>query len=212
MINDSVSHAYDTVAESYAALLPDTSAESPADLAAIAEFAQSVRSTGGTTVMDAGCGTGRMIPTLIENGLAVRGCDPSPGMLAVARRAHPDIRFDLGSLTEIPAADDALDGVVAWYSVIHTAPDSFGEVAAELGRVLVPGGVVVIAFQVGDESRLIDSAYGHSGLALTAWAHRADRVARALEDAGFETLRSTERAPEGRERLPQGIVIARLTA
>ncbi|NYD68265.1 class I SAM-dependent DNA methyltransferase [Agromyces atrinae] len=211
-MDDSVSDAYDTVAESYAALLPDTSAESAADLAAIAEFAELVRSTGGTTVMDVGCGTGRMIPTLLDHGLAVRGCDPSPGMLAVARRTHPDIRFDLGSLTEIPATDDALDGVFAWYSVIHTDPDSLGEVAAELGRVLVPGGVVVLAFQVGNESRLIENAYGHSGLALTAWTHRADRIARALEAAGFETLRSTERAPEGRERLPQGIVIARRAA
>jgi SAM-dependent methyltransferase len=65
--------------------------------------------------------------------------------------ARPDLRFDEGSLTAVDAADGALGGIVAWYSIIHMPPEELPVVFAEFRRVLAPGGHLLLAFQVGDE-------------------------------------------------------------
>ena len=64
-----VRHAYDTVAEDYAARLPDTRAEAALDLAMVDALATAVAGPGGARVLDAGCGAGR-----ISRYLADRGC------------------------------------------------------------------------------------------------------------------------------------------
>ncbi|MFE9404030.1 class I SAM-dependent methyltransferase [Streptomyces sp. NPDC006530] len=48
-----------------------------------------------------GCGTGRITAHLRELGLDVFGIDLSPGMVEVARRDHPGLRFDVGSMTDL---------------------------------------------------------------------------------------------------------------
>ncbi len=87
-----VQQAYDTVADDYAAHLPDTRAEAALDLAMLDHFAATVR-TGGGAVLDAGCGAGRMTRYLADQGCSVEGLDPSPAMVAAARRDHPDLTF-----------------------------------------------------------------------------------------------------------------------
>ena len=84
---ESVRHAYDTVAEDYATMIPDTRAEAALDLAMVDAFAAGVGK--GARVLDAGCGAGRMSRYLAGRGLAVQGIDLSPGMVAMARRDHP---------------------------------------------------------------------------------------------------------------------------
>ena len=49
-----VRRAYDTVAEDYAAQLPDTRAEAPLDLAMLDAFAAAVTADGDPSVLDAG--------------------------------------------------------------------------------------------------------------------------------------------------------------
>lgn len=72
-------------------------------------------------------------------------------MVAVARRDHPYLRFDVGSMTGLDLPDGALGGVLAWYSLIHTPPPQLPAVITELARVLRLGGLLLTAFQVGDE-------------------------------------------------------------
>jgi hypothetical protein len=48
-------------------------------------------------------------------------------------------------------ADGVLGGIVAWYSIIHTPPQRLPVTFAEFGRVLSPGGHLLLAFQAGDE-------------------------------------------------------------
>jgi hypothetical protein len=43
-------------------------------------------------------------------------------MAALARRDHPDIRFEVGTMTELDLGDGSLTGVLAFWSVIHV-PD-----------------------------------------------------------------------------------------
>jgi SAM-dependent methyltransferase len=118
-------------------------------------------------------------------GLEVFGIDLSPGMVAVARRTYPGLRFEQGSMTALDVADGALGGIVAWYSIIHTPPERLPAVFAEFRRVLAPGGHALLAFQAGDERVHLRHAYGHD-ISLVAYRLPPDRIAELLIRAGFE--------------------------
>lgn len=222
-----VRRAYDTVAADYAALLPDTRAESPLELAMLNAFADAVAATAGTAgtsptagtdgphpdapVLDAGCGAGRMTRYLADRGCDVRGVDLSPGMVEMACRAHPDLEFTVASLTDLPFPDDHFAGVVLWYSAIHTPPPGQPRVFAEVSRVLRPGGHLVVAFQSGEGVRDVSEAYrkyGHE-VRLERFLHTADQVAAHLTGAGLVEVARMVRRARGPERDDQAVLLAR---
>ena len=201
--------AYDTVAASYAQLLDGALAASPWDRALLAVFAEQVLAAGGGAVADLGCGPGRITAHLAGLGLDVAGVDLSPGMVDVARRTHPGPRFAVGSLAALDLHDGGLAGALAWYSLIHTPPTRQPGVAAELARVLRPGGVLLVAFQSGDDEPVHHRrGYGHD-ISLPGWRLDPDRVGRELTSAGFEVTARVVRAPEPpHERSSQAHLVA----
>ncbi|MDQ1122721.1 class I SAM-dependent DNA methyltransferase [Microbacterium trichothecenolyticum] len=199
---------YDTVADAYAAALPDTRAEAPLDLGTIAQFVADLP-RGDGVVVDAGCGSGRMLTHL--NGLGVSsviGFDLSPAMVAQARAAHPDVLIEVADLTALPMQDAAARGILCWYAVIHTAAEELPAVFAEARRVLAPGGGILLGFQAGAGERLIQRAYGHD-VSFEAILHEPHEVAALVKAAGFDVTTVAERAARGRERHAQGFVLAR---
>ncbi|WP_329055209.1 methyltransferase domain-containing protein [Amycolatopsis sp. NBC_01488] len=197
-------HTYSIVAESYDAFAPPI-AEDVQDRALLTAFADLVRGDG--PVADLGCGTGRVTAYLASAGLDVAGIDLSPEMLAVARRDHPELRFSQGSLLELDLPDGGLAGAVAWYSIIHTPPARLPEVAAELFRVLRPGGHLQLAFHVGDRRHHKTEGYGCAGFSLDIYWLPVERVCELVTTAGFEVLTQVLRDPAA--RVPQGRVLAR---
>ena len=200
--------AYDTVAASYAEIAEGMLADSTWDRAMLNAFAELVGPAG--PVADLGCGPGRIAGYLASLGLDVFGVDLSPGMVEVARRAWPELTFQVGSLLALELADESLAGALAWYSIIHTPPARLPEVFAELARVLVPGGRLLLAFQVGDEVRHIEQGYGHDGLSLDAYRLRPELIENLAADAGFTIESRLVRAPEPpHEKVPQAYLVAR---
>ena len=117
-------------------------------------------------------------------------------MVDVARRAHPHLRFEVGSLGALGLPDGALAGALAWYSVIHTPPERQPAVFAECARVLRPGAPLLIAFQVGDDEPVHhQQGYGHV-ISLHGWRMDPDRVTRQLTAAGFDVRARVLREPE----------------
>ena len=199
--------AYDTVAVTYEALLRDALAASPDDRAVLALFAERVRLSGGGSVGDLGCGPGRITSHLHGLGLDVFGVDLSPAMVAVARRAHPRLPFEVGSLLALPVGNDALAGAVAWYSVIHTPPERLPDVVEELVRAVRPGGWLVLAFQAGDGEWRKIAGYGHD-VDLEAWRHSPSYVESLLAEAGAPVQVRVVREPEGVETTRQAYLLA----
>nr|WP_123745052.1 class I SAM-dependent methyltransferase [Saccharothrix texasensis] len=198
--------AYDTVAHDYADLARDLLAEIPADRAVLGLFAELVRGR----VADVGCGPGRISGHLKRLGVDVFGVDLSPGMVAVARRDHPDVRFEVGSMLDLDLPDGSLGGALAWYSVIHVPWERHPAVFAEFHRVLAPGGLLVLAFQIGQEVRRYEQGYGHDIL-LDVFRLDPDRVLGQLAEAGFEPHTRLEREPLDPkwEKTRQGYLIVR---
>ena len=205
-----VRHAYDTVAEEYAARLPDTRAEAALDLAMVDALAAAA-GPAEARVLDAGCGAGRMSRYLADRGCAVEGVDLSPGMVAMARRDHPDLCFVVGALSALPYADGRFDGVMLWYSIIHTPPNGQARIAEEAARVVRPGGHVLVGFQSGKGPRKVSASYRRSGheVVLQRHLYSADDVAAWLAAAGLREVARLVRRPQGVEAEDQAFVLAR---
>ncbi|MFF8969884.1 class I SAM-dependent DNA methyltransferase [Streptomyces sp. NPDC014995] len=203
---------YDAIADDYADHFRDAHAADPMDRAVLTVYAELV-GTGGR-VADLGCGPGGITGLLASLGLSVSGLDLSESMLAIARRENPGIRFERGSMLKLEGhADGSLDGVVSWYSSIHTPVDELPALFAEFHRVLTPGGHLLLAFQVGDEPRHLDRPWGHP-VALDFQRRRPERMAELLAAAGFDVRVRTVREPEPDrdESAPQAYLIARRPA
>ncbi|MDX3071088.1 class I SAM-dependent DNA methyltransferase [Streptomyces sp. NPDC088354] len=199
--------SYDTVADSYADLTRRLLDETPEERAVLALFADLVRGRGGGPVADVGCGTGRITGHLRQLDLDAFGIDLSPGMLDVARRDHPGVRFDLGSMTDLALPDGSLAGLVAWYSLIHIPDDAIGAVLAHFRRVLRPGGPLLLGFHVGDGSRLKTEGYGGHPMKVHVHRRQPGRMIEWLGDAGFAV--ETHTTLTSAESRLGGIVLAR---
>ncbi|WP_395295931.1 class I SAM-dependent DNA methyltransferase [Kitasatospora hibisci] len=202
---------YDAIAVDYAARFRDVSADDPLDRAMLAAFADLVRADGGGPVAELGCGTGRVTAHLHRLGLDVLGIDLSPGMLATARAEYPELRFEVGSLLDLPLGDAVLAGAVAWYSIIHTPRERLPEVFAELHRVLAPGGHLLLAFQVGDGPLRIEQPFGIP-VALDFRRRRPELVAELAAGAGLEVTTRLVRERGREETAPQAVLLARRPA
>ncbi|WP_431220234.1 class I SAM-dependent DNA methyltransferase [Leifsonia xyli] len=200
--------AYDTVAEDYAELLRDDLAQSTYERAMLDVFAEQVLGDGGGAVGDLGCGPGRIAGYLAERGMDVVGIDLSPRMVEVARRDHPAVRFEVGSMAALPFGEGELAGALAWYSIIHTPEERQGALFAEFARVVRPGGRLLLAFQVGDDVVHLTRAYGHD-LDLHTRRQNLDDVKARLGEAGFSLTAELVTQPIPPQKSPQGYLLAR---
>ncbi|GAA1423927.1 class I SAM-dependent methyltransferase [Catellatospora coxensis] len=177
--------SYDTVAESYADLVRGAMAGQPYLRAALALFAEQVQAAGGGTVADVGCGPGDITAHLHGLGVDAFGIDLAPAMIEIARRDHPHLRFEVGSMTELPLPDSSVAALLAFWSLIHIPDDLVPAVLRHFHRVLRPGGPLLVGFHVGDETQLKTEGYGGHPMKVHVHRRRPDRVADLLREAGF---------------------------
>lgn len=106
----------------------------------------------GFTVLDAGCGTGRVAIELARRGFTVAGMDADPAMLATARDKAPELIWAHGDLAdpEWPAAlPEPVDlALLAGNVMIFVQPGTEPRVLANLAARLVPGGLLVAGFSL----------------------------------------------------------------
>jgi ubiquinone/menaquinone biosynthesis C-methylase UbiE len=196
--------SYDTVATSYADLLRDSLPGLPYLRAALALFADLVH---GGPVADVGCGPGHVTAHLHDLGIDAFGIDISPGMIDIARRDHPGLRFEVGSMTDLRLADESVAGLLACWSLIHIPDDAVPAVFGGFRRVLRPGGPLMAGFHVGDESRLKTEGYGGHPMNVHVHKRRPDTMAAWLREAGFTVEAQLLTDPDG--QLPGAILFAR---
>ncbi|HEV2070221.1 MAG TPA: class I SAM-dependent methyltransferase [Acidimicrobiales bacterium] len=111
-----------------------------------------VESLGPRSVLDAGCGTGRVASELVRRGIAVVGVDADAEMLATARAKAPGLDWRLGDLTTVQLPASHFDVVVlAGNVMIFVEPGTEQAVIANLAPTLVPGGALVAGFQLREE-------------------------------------------------------------
>ena len=129
--------SYDDVAEIYERVHAPRFAEPARDLVALAGVAP------GWKVLDVGTGTGVVGAAAIATGAEVVGVDPSPGMLAVARRQRPELPVYEAEAIDLPFPAGSFDCVLAGFVVAHFAkPDT---ALFDVLRVTRPGGTIAVS-------------------------------------------------------------------
>ena len=91
---DAVQESYDADAAAYADQVQGLLEANPYLRAGLGLFAELVDEAGGGPVADIGCGPGYVTRHLRSLGSDAFGIDLSPEMVAIARRDHPEIRFE----------------------------------------------------------------------------------------------------------------------
>jgi len=172
--------SYDTVASSYAEFVSDALEKEPYLKAALTLFAAQV---DGPAV-DVGCGPGHFTAYLASLGVDASGVDLSPGMIDLARRLHPELRFEVGSMTDLPLPDASVAGVLASWSLIHVPDEAVPAALGHFHRVLRPGGLLAIGYHVGVGTRLKTQGYGHP-MRVHVHLRQPWWLARRVRDAGF---------------------------
>jgi ubiquinone/menaquinone biosynthesis C-methylase UbiE len=170
-------------------------------------FAELVRAAGGGPVADVGCGPGHVTAELHALGVDAFGIDLSPSMIDVARRDHPGVRFDVGSMTALDLPDASVGGLLAWWSLIHVPDGDVPAVFRQFRRVLRPGGLLAVGFHVGDESRLKTHGYGGHPMHVYVHRRRPARVSGWLRDAGFAV--GVEMLLDPEDDVPGAVLFAR---
>lgn len=202
-----IRESYDTVADAYARRVPAPAGLDPVSRAMLAAFAELVRPLG--PVADLGCGPGKVTAHLAALGVQVFGVDLSPRMVALARAAHPELRFTTGSMTALDIATGELGGVLAYYSTHHTPPRHLPAVFAEIHRTLAPGGVLMLAGHVGEGEHLRPAgAYGGHPVSYESYLLPPDRIAGLLAEAGLVVRTRMVREPEGTSTRRSGTFLA----
>jgi len=96
------------------------------------------------SILEAGCGPGRFLYWLREQGYRAVGVDCSLAALAKGRRYSADFRLALADVCSLPFRAEAF-GTCLSFGVIEHLPDGPDECLAEMRRVLAPGGVLIIS-------------------------------------------------------------------
>jgi SAM-dependent methyltransferase len=158
----------------------------------------------GMRVLDVATGPGHVAAAAAARGAEPVGVDIAEGMLAVARRDHPQLDFRPGDAEALPFADASFDAVVGAFVLNHLARPEVA--AAELARVLASGGRLALSvWDVPERARflgLVGDAVARAGGSRSAGPPagpdpfrfaddgqlRALLDGAALEDAAVETV------------------------
>lgn len=189
--------AYDTVARAYYEQLGGELAGKPLDRGLLTSFAEL---TASGTIADLGCGPGHVTRFLAEQHSDVIGVDLSPGMIAIARESAPDLRFTVGSMLRLPAADGAWAGAIALYSIIHLSDSERTAAFSEFARVLRCEGWLLTAFHI-DSAEFAAGQVSHrtdwfgQSVDLDGYFLEPAQVLREIEAAGFTIMSTVIRQP-----------------
>ena len=133
-----------------------------------------VESLNPRSVLDAGCGTGRVAVELARRGIDVVGVDLDASMLEKARAKQPDVPWVVGDVADADVGRTFDVVLLAGNVMIFLAPGTEAAVVANLARHLEPGGALVAGFSLEPGRLDLETYDGHAraaGLVLgDRWA------------------------------------------
>jgi SAM-dependent methyltransferase len=191
-LTDPIRDNYDCVAAEYARRIYGELAHKPLDRQLLDRFAAATAGHG--KVCDMGCGPGHVARYLHDAGAEAFGLDVSPAMLDQARQLNPGMAFEQGDMLALDLDADSLAGITAFYAIVNLPPAELPDVFREMHRVLQPGGLLLLAFHIGNETRHVTEMWG-CAVSLDFYFFPPAEILRLLTEAGFAIEETVERDP-----------------
>jgi ubiquinone/menaquinone biosynthesis C-methylase UbiE len=189
---ESIRESYDRVADEYARRIFNELQHKALDRELLNRFASQVRGHG--EVCDMGCGPGQVARYLHNLRVKVFGLDLSPQMLEQARQLSPEVSFLEGNMMALDFQDGRLAGIAAFYAIVNIPKESLPLFFHEMKRVLQPGGLLLLAFHIGDEVLHEDELWGRP-ISMDFFLLQPSAIRQYLEAAGLAVEEIVEREP-----------------
>jgi SAM-dependent methyltransferase len=144
-------------------------------------------------ILEAGCGSGRVLLHYARQGLPIVGMDFILSALGFIRKAQADIPVVCADATRLPFADESF-GLVLAFGLYHNFEDGVVEGLREATRVLKPGGKLCASFRADNvQTRITDWLANRSMRGERMVFHKANYDRRELlslyREAGFMNTR-----------------------
>lgn len=204
-INGMTRRSYDIAAGRYHELFKDEMARKAYDRQLLDEF--SGWFTKDSILFDMGCGpSGHIGRWLFDKGLDVAGIDISGRCLEIASRHNPGMRFLGMDMSDLAIGDGEVDGIIAFYSIIHTPKVHVPRLFREFHRVLGKGGKLLVTVKEGGEEERLDEFLGFdTTIHFTHFRRR--EIETYFVEHGFKLLLLDSRAP-----IEEEIAVSRIYA
>jgi ubiquinone/menaquinone biosynthesis C-methylase UbiE len=171
---------------------------------------------------DLGCGNGRLYELIKAKNIDYYGLDLSEDLIKIAKKNHPEAKFEVGSILETPYKDNFFDLTVS-VATLHHIPSKENRQAAlnEIYRITKPGGKVIITnwyfwdkskhlkaiskealrillgkseLDFGDFFMPWKSVHGNTLVNRYFHAWRKSELVKGLKKAGFSDIKVIERS------------------
>jgi SAM-dependent methyltransferase len=144
-------------------------------------------------VLDLGCGYGRDSEFFTKNGYDYIGIDISPEMIRLARRDHPQAKFDIGDIYKLNFLEGNFNGFWAACSLLHIPKQNLTGALASLKIVLKHDAIGFVSVKQG--SGEIMKEWQHSGHKRFFAYYEPEEFAAKLKESGFEILEMRPHVP-----------------
>ncbi len=192
--------AYDEIA----ALFSSTRQYIWKDIKPLVRFAKE-----GDSVLDIGCGNGRLYQLFKDLSISFTGADISAGLIDIAKNTYPDATFAVSDMRSLPFELESFDIAYSIAAVHHLPRDGQQQTLVEAARVLKPGGLFVMTnwnflgrwtqkriekgrYLIGDTSDHIIANFisgdKKTDEARHYWNITPEQMAELAEEAGFDVV------------------------
>ncbi|HEX9122590.1 MAG TPA: class I SAM-dependent methyltransferase [Actinomycetota bacterium] len=198
-IHPAAAHGFQAAADAYERGRPGYPPE------AIAHLVDVLRIRPGTTLVDVGAGTGKLVRMLQHTGAGLIAVEPVDAMRAELRARSPSVRALAGTAEAIPLENASVDAVVAAQAFHWFEGDP---ALREFHRILRLGGRLGLVWNVRDQSvdwvaRITDILDPYAG---DAPRHRSGRWREAFERTSFFGELHVERFPHRHAMTPDELI------
>ena len=158
------------------------------------------------TVLDLGCGNGKISRYFEEHGLKTIGYDISPKMIDFGKSINPGLEMYCHDITQIPKQATKVDGAIYAYSLFNLNKKQAEQSLKSLCKNMKKGGYVLLFLQKGSGEQMMPEPLCPQKQMYVKFYDEAE-ITNLLSECGFKVLEIDLLQEDDSEALSEAIMI-----